>query len=104
MADQSMWTTRQAAPAAPVPPIRKPDTGDNLEIKGKFLSMIWELTFDGKVNNDPNQHVENVLDICDLFKNQGATNDAIRLRLFLFTLIGEAKVWIKSLEPDSITT
>ena len=66
--------------------------------------MIRELTFDGKVNNGPNQHVENFLDICDLFKHQGTSDDAVRLRLFLFTLIGEAKAWMKLLEPDSITT
>ena len=66
--------------------------------------MIRELTFDGKVNNDPNQHVENFLDICDLFKHQGTSDDAIRLTLFPFTLIGEVKAWMKSLEPDSIIT
>ena len=66
--------------------------------------MIRELTFDGKVYNDPNQRVENFLDICDLFKHQGTSDDAVRLRLFPFTLIGEAKAWMKSLEPESITT
>ncbi|KAJ9544331.1 hypothetical protein OSB04_024038 [Centaurea solstitialis] len=54
--------------------------------------------------NDPNQHMENFLDICDLFKTTASTDDAIRLRLFLFTLIGEPKTWWKSLEPNSITT
>ena len=66
--------------------------------------LIKELTFDGKVNNDPNQHVENFLDICDLFKHRGTSDDTIRLRIFPFTLIGEVKAWMKSLEPDSITT
>ena len=66
--------------------------------------MSRELTFDGKVNNDPNQHVEDILDICDMFKHQGTSNDVIRLRLFPFTLIEEAKAWMKSLEPNSITT
>ena len=77
MADEPMWRTRQAAPAAPTPPVRKLDTADNFEIKGQFLSMIKELTFDEKVNNDPNQHVENFLDICDLFKHHGTSDDAI---------------------------
>ena len=53
--------------------------------------MIRDLTFDGKVNNDPNKHVENFLDIYDLFKDQGTSYDAVRVRLFPFTLIGEAK-------------
>jgi len=104
MDDEPMWTTRRTAPAALMPPVRKPDTGDNFEVKGQFLSMIRELNFDGKVNNDRYQHVKNFLDICDLFKSEGTSDDAVKLRLFLFTLIGEAKVWMKSLEPDSITT
>ena len=91
MANEPMWRTRQAAPAAPTPLVRKLDTADNFEIKGQFLIMIRELTFDGKVNNDSNQHVDNFLDICDLFKHQGTFDDAIRLSLFDFTLIGEAK-------------
>ncbi|KAJ9544014.1 hypothetical protein OSB04_023721 [Centaurea solstitialis] len=33
-----------------------------------------------------------------------ATDDAIRLRLFPFTLIEEAKAWLRSLDPNSITT
>jgi len=103
MPDEPMWRTKQAAPAASTPPVRTLDTADNFEIKSQFLSMIRELTFDGKVNNDPNQHVENFLDIYDLFKHQGTSDDAARLRLFSFTLIGEAKALMKSLEPDSIT-
>ena len=87
-----IWTTKQAAPVAPTPSVQKPDfTGENFEIKGQFLSMVQELTIDEKVNNDPNQHVENFLDKCDLFKNQGASDDVIRLRLFPCTIIGEAK-------------
>ncbi|KAJ9547223.1 hypothetical protein OSB04_019766 [Centaurea solstitialis] len=36
--------------------------------------------------------------------NEAATDDAIRLRLFPFTLTGEARAWLRSLEPSSITT
>ena len=55
MADGPMWRTRKSTPAVPTPPVRKLDTADNFEIKGQFLSMSRELTFDGKVNNVPNQ-------------------------------------------------
>ena len=79
MADKPMWRTRQAAPAAPTPPVRKLDTSDNRE-----------LTFDEKVKNDLNQHMDNFLDICDLFKHQGTSDDAVRIRIFPFTLIEEA--------------
>ena len=104
MADEPMGRTRQAAPTAPTPLVRKPDTTDNFEVKGQILSMIRELTFDGRVNNNPNQYVKKFLNIYDLFKHQGTSDDAVRRGLFPFTLIAEAKAWMKSLEPDSITT
>ena len=99
-----MWTTRQAIPATPTPAVRKPDIEEEFEIKEPFLSMIREMNFDGRINDDPIQHVESFLDICDLFKIRGASSDAIKLRLFPFYLSGEAKIWVKNLEPDSITT
>ncbi|KAJ9542943.1 LOW QUALITY PROTEIN: hypothetical protein OSB04_029449 [Centaurea solstitialis] len=83
----------------------KTDTKPNLEteIKGQFLHRIKELTFDGKSNSNPIVHIESFKEICDLFKTENNW-DAIRLRLFPFTLTGEAKAWHRSLEPSSIAT
>ncbi|KAJ9542879.1 hypothetical protein OSB04_029385 [Centaurea solstitialis] len=69
-------------------------------------SPPWDqqLTFYGKSDSNPLVYVESFVDICDLFKTENAADDAIRLRLFRFTLIGEAKAWLRSLEPSSITT
>ncbi|KAJ9553087.1 hypothetical protein OSB04_017132 [Centaurea solstitialis] len=47
---------------------------------------------------------ENFVDICDLFKTEEGRDDVIRLRVFSLTLTGEAKAWLRSLEPSSITT
>ncbi|KAJ9556291.1 hypothetical protein OSB04_010905 [Centaurea solstitialis] len=57
-----------------------------------------------KADCDPNIHVESFLVICDLFRIEAASHDAICLRFFPFTLVGEAKAWLRSLEPSSITT
>ena len=43
------------------------------------------------------------LDICDMFKVNGVPDDAIRLRLFLFSLKDKAREWLKSLPAGSIT-
>ena len=98
-----MWTARQATPATPTLAVRKPDIEEEFEINEPFLSMIQEMNFDGKITDDPIQHVESFLDICDLFNIRGASSDAIKLRLFPFSLSGEAKTCVKTLEPDSIT-
>ncbi|KAJ9557895.1 hypothetical protein OSB04_012509 [Centaurea solstitialis] len=103
MGDEApMWTARRAAPTVPTNPITKP--GLNKEIPGKLLHMIKDLTFDGKNDSNPIVHMENFVDICDLFKTEEGQDDAIRLRVFPLTLTGEARAWLRSLEPSSITT
>ncbi|KAJ9539390.1 hypothetical protein OSB04_032123 [Centaurea solstitialis] len=97
-----MWTARRAAPTVPTNPIMKPNL--NKEIPGKLLHMIKDLTFDGKNDSNPIVHLENFVDICDLFKTEEGRDDAIRLRVFPLTLVGEARAWLRSLEPSSITT
>ncbi|KAJ9566530.1 hypothetical protein OSB04_002496 [Centaurea solstitialis] len=100
--EQPMWTAWRAAPAIAPRPITKPSFDQ--DIKGQFLHMISELTFDGKSDSNSIVHVESFIDICDLFKSGETIDNAIRLRLFSFTLVGEAKEWLRSLEPSSIIT
>ncbi|KAJ9542012.1 hypothetical protein OSB04_028518 [Centaurea solstitialis] len=70
----------------------------------QLLHMIKDLTFDGKNDSNPIVHMENFVDICDLFKTEEGRDDAIRLRVFPLTVTGEARAWLRSLEPSSITT
>ena len=60
--------------------------------------------FYGLANEDPNAHIANFLQIYDTFKYNGISDDAIRLRLFPFTLKDKAKAWLNSQPPASITT
>ena len=41
------------------------------------------------------------LDICDTFRMNGVSADAIRLRLFPFSLRDKTKLWLNSLESKS---
>ena len=84
---------------------RPPIQANNFEIKLAIIQMIQSLVqFRGLANDDPNLHIENFLEICDTFKHNGVTDDAIRLRLFPFSLNNKAKAWLTSLPPGTINT
>ncbi|GAB2278494.1 hypothetical protein Dimus_039293 [Dionaea muscipula] len=53
---------------------------------------------------DPNEHNAEFLAICDTVKFHNVSEDAIRLRLFPFSLRDKAKAWLNSLQPGSVTT
>ena len=62
------------------------------------------IRFNGDLKEDPNQHIANFPEICDTFKSNGVADDAIRLRLFPFSLGDKANGWLMALPPGTITT
>ncbi|MCQ7416326.1 retropepsin-like aspartic protease family protein, partial [Salmonella enterica] len=58
----------------------------------------------GSPTEDPNSHLKSFLDICGTVKINGVSEDAIRLRLFPFSLQDKARDWLQSIPPGSITT
>ncbi|XP_073120712.1 uncharacterized protein [Henckelia pumila] len=85
--------------------IRPTVAANHFEIKPAILQMIHNtLQFGGSVIDEPYVHITNFLEICDTFKIQGVSDDAIRLRLFPFSLRDKAKAWLTDLPAGSITT
>ncbi|KAH9734901.1 hypothetical protein KPL71_017554 [Citrus sinensis] len=78
---------------------------NNFEIKPAIIQMIQtSVQFAGMPNDNSNAHIANFLEICDTFKQNGVSDNAIRQRLFPFSLRDKEKEWLHSLPAGTITT
>jgi hypothetical protein len=75
----------------------------NFELKPALINMVQANPFSGKPNEDVSAHLHHFLEVCRTFTIRGVTDDAIRLRLFLFSLLGKVKQWFYA-ERDAIST
>ena len=93
-------------PSAVTPPvIRRPAIqANNFELKSITLQLLYGIQFHGLAHEDSNAHILNFLEVCNTVKYNGVSDDAIRLRLFPFSLKEKAKHWLISEHPDSITS
>ena len=53
---------------------------------------------------NPNNHIASFFEKCDTIKMNEVSNDAIRLRLFPFSLKDKAKSWLLNSNANSFTT
>ncbi|XP_024021733.1 uncharacterized protein LOC112091705 [Morus notabilis] len=60
--------------------------------------------FSGIATEDAHLHLGQFMKVCDTFKLAGVTEDALRLKLFPYSLRDRARVWLNSLPPDSVAT
>ena len=68
--------------------------GDNaFELRPALINMVQANQFCGKEHEEVSAHLQHFLEICSTFTIKGVTQDAILLRLFLFSLLGKAKQW-----------
>ncbi|XP_024043141.1 uncharacterized protein LOC112099867 [Citrus clementina] len=92
-------------PQAIHPEIVKPDVQiENFELKPMMFQMLQTVgQFNGLPSEDLHLHLKLFLEVSDTFKIVGASHQALRLRLFPFSLRDRARTWLNSLPPDSIT-
>lgn len=81
-----------------------PIQANNFELKTGLIQMARDCSFKGHPSEDPHSHLRSFLEICGSIKMNRVTTDALRLRLFPFSLQDKAKDWLESVEPGSINT
>ena len=59
---------------------------NNFEIKPSIMQLVQNNQFRGLQGEDPYAHILAFLNVCATFKINGVTDDAIRLRLFPFSV------------------
>ncbi|XP_073137043.1 uncharacterized protein [Henckelia pumila] len=85
--------------------VRPAVQANTFELKPSIIQMIqMQVRFGRTPSEDLNAHLEQFLSICDTFKFNGLTSETVRLRLFPFSLQGEAIEWLRDLPEGSITT
>ncbi|KAL0401527.1 UNVERIFIED_CONTAM: hypothetical protein Slati_4182600 [Sesamum latifolium] len=78
---------------------------NNFEINPSIIQIIRSsVQFYGLPDDDLNKHLMNFLEICDTFRFNGVSNDAVRLRIFPFSLCDTAKDWLQSLPAANRAT
>ncbi|KAI4312915.1 hypothetical protein MLD38_037703 [Melastoma candidum] len=78
---------------------------NNFEIKPAIIQLVQnKCQFGGSVIDEPNADIASFFEVCDTSKSNGVSDDAIRQRLFSFSLRDKAKAWLYSLTLGSITT
>ena len=75
--------------------VRPPVTAQSFELKPQFIQFISNDSFAGSSNDCPVTHIDSFLEKCDTMKLNGVTDDAIRLRLFPFSLRDRAREWLR---------
>ena len=74
----------------------------NYEIKPHLLQLLP--LFHGLSSEDPYKHIDEFLEVCSTIKIDSLPEEAKHLKLFPFSLRDKAKHWLKTLEPNTITT
>ncbi|KAK4724478.1 hypothetical protein R3W88_027257 [Solanum pinnatisectum] len=60
--------------------------------------------FSGLAHEDPHEHLQNFVDVCEPFSFKNISHESVRLRLFPFSLMGEACKWLAELPHEPITS
>ncbi|KAL2936717.1 UPF0051 protein in atpA 3'region [Bienertia sinuspersici] len=84
--------------------VRPKVAATHFELKPQFIQFISQDSYAGLANENPVDHLSRFLEKCDTMKLTNVSSDAIRLRLFPFSLRDDAKEWLNDEGANKYTT
>ncbi|XP_060182498.1 uncharacterized protein LOC132612190 [Lycium barbarum] len=85
--------------------IIKPEIKGNFELKERTVRQVQNTCqYMGKPYDDPHKHLMQFVNLSENFQYRDVPNDYVKLSLFPFSLIGEARDWLTNLPAGSITS
>ena len=86
-------------------PITQPAVvAENYEIKPNLLNLIQQNQFSGSASEDAGMHLNTFTELCDMMRIKDVAPNAVKLRLFPFSLRGKTKEWLLALPRGTITS
>nr|GEZ66215.1 hypothetical protein [Tanacetum cinerariifolium] len=79
-----------------------PINANNFELKQTLINLVQSNQFTGR--QDPHNHLRFFNKVTSTFRHPEVPNTTIKLLLFLFSLEGEARIWLDKEPPHSILT
>ena len=76
----------------------------NITYPHSLIQLIQGNLFYGLPNEDLYAHLATYIEICNTLKIVGVLEDVVRLSLFSFSLVGEAKRWLHSFKGNGLKT
>ena len=84
-------------------PIAQPDVAAaEYEIKPNLVSMVQHDQYGGSASEDADMHLHNFTELCNMTRIKDYDIDALKWRLFPFSLRGKAKEWFLALPRGNI--
>ena len=75
------------------PPPSDPILSTSYELSSGFIASVQENSFSGRDYENPYHHLRKFVQVCSCRKISDMTHEALKWKLFLFSLIENAKRW-----------
>ena len=75
------------------PPSSKPILTNSYEIRPCFITIVQELSFSRKKDDNPYAHLLEFKQVCSCLHISGMSHETLKWKLFPFSLMGLAKLW-----------